>query len=212
MRRCLPIILTVAVFSLSACGKKEAAGTEAKKAEAKKGEAAKAAGDEAKKDEKAPAADDKGAKGDKAAKLDGAGRVEAAKAMVDKMAVRMKAMVTELESAAGDREKIQALSKKFREFADANKDEGEALSKAMNPEEKKEVSEYAKAKLAPLMSKMMAELMKAMAAGRAGGEVPEGATPPTGDKAPAAAEGAEKAGAAADKPAEKAEKPAAEAK
>ncbi|GEM_PF-3152951 len=184
------LALTVAV---TACGKKE----EAKKADPKAAAGAKAGekgaekgadkpGEAAKKADDMPALDPK--------KMDGKQRVAKSKVLVDKMAGEMQKMVTEVEAAKGDRTKIQSISDKFKAFAEKHRSEGEALSQAMSPEEKAELSEYAKKKLAPLMSKMMAELMKA----RAGDEGAAAA-----GKAPAG-EGAGKEGA---KPAGDAAKP-----
>lgn len=204
-------------MALPACGKKEPTTPAAKKVSATKTaeEGAEKAANEA------PAAD-KGASG-ALSKLTAGERTAKARGKIDEMAGRMQEMIGELEGAGGDRAKIMAISKKFREYADANSKDGEALSKLLTKEEKDELTVYAKAKLAPLMSKMMAELMKTMAAGRGGAaatdapgpdnvEPAEGAVPSAGElaaaaeKAAGAPEKAATAGAAqkpGDKPADK---------
>lgn len=191
--RIAAIAAVALALSLSGCGKKEAkpaaAKAEAKKAPEAKAEAKPAEKKEAKAEEKKAEA--------KPAEAAAAGpdseTVKKAKALVDKMAGKMEEMLKAVEGAGGDQEKIKAIGEKFKAFAEANKTEGEALNKALKPEEKKVVDGYARKKMAPLMGKFMAVMMKNRPA-------------PGGAAAPAAAPAGEKAAAPAG---EKAAAPAA---
>ncbi len=191
-------------LSLSGCGKKEEAKPAAGKTEAKAGEKK----GEAKADDKKAAEGEKKADEKKAAEAPAAGgdNVVKAKALVDKMAGKMEEMLKEIEGAKGDQAKIKEIGEKFKKFAESNKTEGEALNKALKPEEKKTVDEYARKKMAPLMGKFMAVMMKARP-GAPGGAAPAAAAAPAGDAAkPAAApagDAAKPAAAPAEKPAEK---------
>ena len=72
--------------------------------------------------------------------------IKKAKAMVDKMAARMTQMLNDIEAAKGDQAKIKEIGEKFRKDSEATKVEGEALNKAMSPDEKKSVETYARGK------------------------------------------------------------------
>lgn len=199
--RITAIAAVALALSLTGCGKKAEKAAPAK-AEAKKGDEKKV---EAKKgDEKkaeAKPAEKKAAEGEKKAEAGGANVVKA-KALVDKMAGKMEAMLKEVEGAGGDQAKIKEIGEKFKKFAESNKTEGEALNKALSPEEKKVVDGYARKKMAPLMGKFMAVMMKnrpAPGAAPAAAAAPAGAAPAAAAAAAAAA--AKAAPAAAAKPA-----------
>ncbi|MCO4761122.1 MAG: hypothetical protein KC502_06430, partial [Myxococcales bacterium] len=178
--RVTAIAAVALALSLTGCGKKEEAKAAPAKAEAKKGEAKKG---EEKKAAEAKPAEKKAAEGEKKAEA-GGDNVAKAKALVDKMAGKMEEMLKEVEGAGGDQAKIKAIGEKFKKFAESNKSEGEALNKALKPEEKKTVDEYARKKMAPLMGKFMAVMMKNRPA--PGGAAPAAAAAP-GAAAPAAA-------------------------
>lgn len=195
--RAFALTAALLCISLSACGKKAEKPAE-KAADPKAVGAQKAAegGAEGAKADKV-AADSPGAVAAAEAEakaMDSKTRIAKSRELVDQMAVKMKSMVEEVEAAAGDKTKIQAISDKFRSFAESHRVQGEALSKAMNEAEKKEVAAYAKTALAPLMSRMMAELMKAMAP--AGGAAQAAAAPAPGGDKPVEPAGAPPAGEA----------------
>ena len=193
-------IAAVAVaLSLTGCCKKADKKAAPAKAEAKKGDekAGEKKADEAAKPEEAKAAE--------AAAPGAAGEnVVKAQALVDKMAGKMEEMLKEVEGAGGDQAKIKEIGEKFKTFAESNKTEGEALNKALSPEEKKVVDGYARKKMAPLMGKFMAVMMKNRPA--PGAAAPGAAAAPAG-AAPAAAAPAA-AAPAAGAPAAAAAKPA----
>ncbi|HAN30528.1 MAG TPA: hypothetical protein DCQ06_02930, partial [Myxococcales bacterium] len=187
--RIIAALALVMSLSVSGCGKKAAdkkADPAAKAADKKAAPAAAKAEDKKAADKKAAPAAAKAAEAPKAgeaAKPAGPDteNIKKAKAMIDTMAARMTKMLGEVEAAKGDQDKIKAIGEDFKKFAESNKTEGEALNKAMSAEEKKTVESYARSKMAPLMGRFMAVMMK---------------NRPMPPKGPAAAPGAAPAAAA----------------
>ncbi len=100
-----------------------------------------------------------------------------AMALVDNLAVIMHESFTKLEAAGGDQAKVKVIGEKFKVRAESDTAEGKALCEALTPDEKKVVENYARKKLAPLMSKFMSVMIKKRPAPAAGASAADTAAP-----------------------------------
>ena len=95
--------------------------------------------------------------------------LERAKAMIDKMARDVETMIARVEAAGTDQAKIKEITEKFKKSSEGMKSEGEALTKRLTADEKKQMEEYGKKKMAPIMGKFMGVMMKAQMQGQSPG-------------------------------------------
>ncbi len=79
-----------------------------------------------------------------------------ARAMVDRMVKIVEAMVVRVEEAGGDPTVVQAESEGLRRLIKSLRAEGDRLLKSLTPKQKAAVETYARARIAPLMARMMA--------------------------------------------------------